>query len=153
MKDKIRKLSHFLPMSVTLKHILFRSPITVQYPEQREKMKPRYRARHRFVIENCISCGSCARACPNQTIQMKVVRVEEKQVKDRVVKKKIQHPEIYYGRCMFCGLCVEACPPKPKALVWSNREIELAEYSREELFYPYWKLAGLEEPPEEEVEE
>ncbi len=151
MIERIKRLSHLLPMYVTFKHF-FKPPITVQYPEERQEIAPRYRARHKFIIENCISCGSCARACPNQTINMKVVRVEEKQVKDKVIKRKIQHPEIYYGRCMFCGLCVEACPAKPKALVWSNKEIELAEYTREELFYPYWKLADLEKPPEEDKE-
>ncbi|GBE54686.1 MAG TPA: NADH-quinone oxidoreductase subunit I [Euryarchaeota archaeon] len=149
MIERMKRLSHILPMYVTFKH-LFKPPITIQYPEVVEELPPRYRARHRFVIENCMSCGACARACPNQTIRMKLVRVDEKKVKDRVIKKKIQHPEIYYGRCMFCGLCVEACPAKPKALVWSNKEMELAEYTREELFYPYWRLAGLSEPPEED---
>jgi len=144
MIERLKRLSHVLPMQVTFKH-LFKPPITVQYPEQREEMKPRFRARHKFIIEKCISCGSCARACPNQTIKMKVVRIEEKKVGEKVVKRKIQHPEIYYGRCMFCGLCVEACPKD--ALVWSNKEIELSEYTREELFYPYWKLAGLKEEP------
>lgn len=146
LKQKLKNLSHLLPMSVTFKHLL-KPPITIQYPEQREVMKPRYRGRQRLDVKKCISCGSCARACPNATIQMKVVGIEEKKVKDRIIKKEKKHPEIYLGRCMFCGLCIEACPTG--ALTWDSEAIELAEYSREELFYPWWKLAGYEREPEQ----
>ncbi len=147
MLQKLKNLSHLLPMSVTFKH-LFKPPITLQYPEQRQQLKQRYRCLQRLDVKKCISCGNCARACPNGAIKMKVVGIEEKKVKDKVVKKEKKHPEIYLGRCMFCGLCVDACPVK--ALTWRNDVLELAEYTREELFYPWWKLAGYEVEPAKE---
>lgn len=139
----LSKLTHIPAMMVTLR-TAFKPPITVQYPEEHDEMKSRFRGRQVLEIKKCISCGMCARSCPNKTIVLEDAYEKEVQVKDGVLKKVIKHPSIYLGRCIFCGYCVEGCPTN--ALTWSQ-EFELAEYSRKETFWPWWKLAGLEAPP------
>jgi NADH-quinone oxidoreductase subunit I len=95
---------------------------TVQYPEERLEMFPRFRGalmhlRDETGKPRCNACASCMRACPHG-----VITVEgEGKGKDRV-------PKFYkydMGRCIFCRLCVEAC--NFDAIEMSN-EYELARY-------------------------
>ena len=50
-------------MKITLKYC-FQKTVTVQYPEQRLSIAPRYRGIHEFELEKCIACDMCAKACP-----------------------------------------------------------------------------------------
>lgn len=135
------------PSIITLKH-LFKKPVTVQYPEERLTPSPRYRGLHVNDLSKCISCGSCARACPNKCIEMTPAGVKEIKRGDKVIKKEVKHPSFYEGRCMFCGLCVEACPVKSLSM---SGHYELAGSSREALFYP-WDKIGVNKPAYEPIE-
>ena len=50
-------------MKITLKYC-FQKTVTVQYPEQRLSLAPRYRGIHEFEANKCIACDLCAKACP-----------------------------------------------------------------------------------------
>lgn len=127
------------PMYVTMKHAL-RRPVTVLYPfEKLDKLETfkgrepfsvrdmwaRFRGLHALNENLCISCGQCAKICPNKCIEM--IEVTFPQI-DRPKKM----PQVNIGRCMFCSLCTVKCPTG--ALVLTNK-YELAAYTREELIY------------------
>ena len=55
--------------AVTLKN-MFRKKVTIQYPEVRAKMSPRFRGRLDFNADVCIACGLCIKACPSRVIEL-----------------------------------------------------------------------------------
>lgn len=113
---------------------------TVQYPEERLQMWPRF---HGHLVQKrdpqtgdylCTACKSCERACPHG-----VISVEGERNPDRESKKKMLVTRFTWdaGRCLFCGLCVEAC--NFGALAW-GQEYELASYGRESLVWDFERL-------------
>lgn len=137
--DKLWSLTHITPLKIVGKH-LFIKPITVQYPEERLQLPPRFIGRHIYDRKVCLGCQACARICPNNAIEMNVVITEEK-------KRVIDKFTINLGRCMFCGLCMDACPRKA---ITRGPEFELAATSREDLIYGFERLSKEEEEEEEE---
>lgn len=135
---------------VTLKHFFktyklgrdpFRGPaiFTVQYPDERLPLPPRFRGRPMWLRNKqtgkpaCTACGVCVRACPHGCITLESHMGEDKK---RVVDKYT----INLGDCMFCGLCADSCAFN--ALVMSH-DFELACYSRDSLI---WDGERLLEP-------
>src|SRR5207249_11392404 len=60
--------------ATTLKH-LFKKPITVNYPEQKLPMFPKYRGKQVLMrdengLEKCVACGLCSVACPADAIYL-----------------------------------------------------------------------------------
>jgi len=135
------------PLTVTLRQ-LFKSlirPSTIVYPFERlEKPKEeyfkakgdiwsRYRGLIALNLPTCISCGACARACPNKCLTMtKVENNPDSKTKTHM------HPSIDFGRCLFCELCVQACPVTD-CLDMTNI-YDVTTYTREKLYYPTTKL-------------
>ncbi len=114
---------------------------TVQYPEERLRMFPRFhgqlvQARDETGDYKCTACKSCERACPHG-----VITVEGERNPDRESKKKMLVTTFTWdaGRCLFCGLCVEAC--NFDALRWAQ-DYELADYSRDALVYDFERMLG-----------
>jgi NADH-quinone oxidoreductase subunit I len=113
---------------------------TVQYPEERLRMFPRF---HGLLVQardpetgdyKCTACKACERACPHG-----VIVVEGERNPDRESKKKMLVTRFTWdaGRCLFCGLCVEAC--NFDALRWSQ-DYELASYRRDTLVYDFERM-------------
>jgi NADH-quinone oxidoreductase subunit I len=107
---------------------------TVQYPEEKLPMWPRFRGPLMHLRDpetgqpRCTACGICAKACPHG-----VITVEgEGKGKDR--KPKIYTYDV--GRCIFCRQCVESCPFNAIEL---SRQYELACYRKDTI----WGLEQL----------
>nr|QJQ36918.1 NADH dehydrogenase subunit I [Pyrrosia petiolosa] len=109
--------------TVTLDH-LNRSPITVQYPYEKNLSSERFRGRIHFEFDKCIACEVCVRVCP---INLPVVDwILMKDIK----KKRLKSYSIDFGVCIFCGNCVEYCPTNCLSM---TEEYELSSYDRHEL--------------------
>ena len=94
-------------MTVTGRH-LFSRKITVQYPEERTPVSPRFRGLHaqrRYPNgeERCIACKLCEAVCPAMAIT-----IDSEQRADGT--RRTTRYEIDYQKCIFCGFCEEACP-------------------------------------------
>ncbi|MFO1379343.1 MAG: NADH-quinone oxidoreductase subunit NuoI [Chitinivorax sp.] len=97
----------FKGMAVTGKH-LFARKITVEYPEERTPMSPRFRGLHalrRYANgeERCIACKLCEAVCPAMAIT-----IESEQRADNT--RRTTRYDIDLTKCIFCGFCEESCP-------------------------------------------
>jgi len=103
-------------MGVTLKHF-FQKPITVQYPEEKVRIYPRFRGRHELQrdedgLELCVGCGLCAAICPSGAIYVEAAENTEGERYSKGERYACIY-EINMTRCIFCGYCEEACPTEP----------------------------------------
>ncbi len=142
MVSKLSRIAHVAPMLVTFKH-LFKEAFTVQYPEERREVPERSRGLHIYDPERCLGCGACARACPNNCIELEVSTTPEG-------KKQIDKFNIYLGRCMFCGLCIDSCIGK--GVLSMTTGYEFCDTDRKSLIYGIDRLARKEEAEEAEDE-
>jgi len=83
---------------------LFSKPMTVCFPDKSIEIPKGYRGEHSYDRDKCISCGLCAKICPDKAIEM-VEAPEE--YKGKYPKK---YPQIDLGKCCFCGFCEDICP-------------------------------------------
>lgn len=103
---------------------------TIQYPEQKVYLPPRYRGR--IVLtrdpdgeERCVACNLCAVACPVGCISLQKAEREDGR----------WYPEFFrinFSRCIFCGMCEEACPT---TAIQMTPDFEMCEYERQSLVY------------------
>ena len=128
-------------MALTLKHLLDTHKVTVQYPEQKWSLSPRWRGTHRMLTTEdgkakCVACGLCPTVCLANCI--KLVPGEDEQGN--------RYPlifEIDEFRCIFCGYCQEVCPEEAIHL---GRHYENSEYSREGFVYDLERLMAQTHP-------
>jgi NADH-quinone oxidoreductase subunit I len=109
---------------------LFRPKATIQYPEEKPYIAPRWRGR--IILsrdpdgeERCVACHLCAVACPVDCIALQKTEDEHGR----------WYPEFFrinFSRCIFCGLCEEACPTYAIQL---TPDFEMSEYERHNLVY------------------
>ncbi len=109
---------------------LFRKKVTIQYPEEKPRIPPRWRGR--IVLtrdpdgrERCVGCYLCAVACPVDCISLQATEDEHGR----------RYPEFFrinFSRCIFCGMCEEACPTYAIQL---TPDFEMSEYDRKNLVY------------------
>lgn len=109
---------------------MFRKRVTIQYPEQRPYIPPRWRGR--IILsrdpdgqERCVACYLCAAACPAGCISLQSAT-------DGQGRKYPEFFRINFSRCIFCGFCEEACPTYAIQL---TTDFEMGEYKRQNLVY------------------
>jgi len=87
---------------------LFKRKVTIQYPEEKTPMSPRFRGLHALRRyengeERCIACKLCEAVCPALAI---TIDSEEREDGTR----RTTRYDIDLFKCIFCGFCEEACP-------------------------------------------
>ncbi len=133
-------------MRVTLGYF-FTKPITVQYPEEKVKIYPRFRGRHELQryengLEKCVGCGLCAAYCPSGCIYVEAAEnTEEERYSEGERYARVY--EINLSRCIFCGYCEEACPTGAIKL---KHEFALADYERRDFIYDKQRLLEAASP-------
>ena len=92
---------------LTGRHLFVRK-VTIQYPEERTPMSPRFRGLHALRRypngeERCIACKLCEAVCPALAIT-----IESEERADGT--RRTTRYDIDLVKCIFCGFCEEACP-------------------------------------------
>jgi NADH-quinone oxidoreductase subunit I len=87
---------------------MFTRKVTVQYPEEKTPMSPRFRGLHALRRypngeERCIACKLCEAICPAMAIT-----IESEQRSDGT--RRTTRYDIDLTKCIFCGYCEQACP-------------------------------------------
>jgi len=97
----------FKGMALTGKY-MFRRKITVQFPEEKTPLSPRFRGLHALRRyengeERCIACKLCEAVCPALAITI------ESDVREDGSRRTSRY-DIDLTKCIFCGFCEESCP-------------------------------------------
>jgi NADH-quinone oxidoreductase subunit I len=125
---------------------MFSRKITVQFPEEKTPISPRFRGLHALRRypngeERCIACKLCEAVCPAMAIT-----IESEQRDDG--SRRTTRYDIDLTKCIFCGFCEESCP------VDSIVETHVLEYhgeKRGDLYYTKEMLLAVGDRYEGEI--
>jgi NADH-quinone oxidoreductase subunit I len=112
-------------------------PVTVQYPEEKVPVYPRFRGRHRLHrfedtgLEKCVGCSLCAAACPADCIRV-VAAENTPELRVSPGERYAAVYEINLAQCIFCGYCEIACPFDA---ITMGHDYELSDYERSQLIF------------------
>jgi len=131
-------------MATTLRY-MFKSKVTLRYPNEKGPISPRFRGEHALRRyengeERCIACKLCEAACPALAITI------ETETSEGI--RRTSRYDIDMTKCIYCGLCQEACPVD--AIV-EGPNFEYSTERREELFYNKEKLLANGDRWESEI--
>ncbi|MCW9025466.1 MAG: NADH-quinone oxidoreductase subunit NuoI [Gammaproteobacteria bacterium] len=132
-------------MSLTGRY-LFAKKFTLQYPEEKAPISPRFRGLHALRRypngeERCIACKLCEAVCPALAITI------ESDQRDDGTRRTTRY-DIDLSKCIFCGYCEESCP------VDSIVETHIYEYHgevRDDLIMTKEKLLAVGDKYEAEI--
>lgn len=135
----------FKGMALTGRY-MFARKITIQYPEEKTPMSPRFRGVHALRRypngeERCIACKLCEAVCPALAIS-----IESEQRADGT--RRTTRYDIDLAKCIFCGFCEESCP------VDSIVETHIHEYhaeKRSDLYYTKDMLLAIGDRYEKDI--
>ncbi len=87
----------------------FKRKITIQYPEEKTPVSPRFRGLHALRRypngeERCIACKLCEAVCPALAITI------EAEPREDDGSRRTTLYDIDLFKCVYCGFCEEACP-------------------------------------------
>ncbi|HQU09684.1 MAG TPA: NADH-quinone oxidoreductase subunit I, partial [Opitutales bacterium] len=123
---------------------MFRSRVTLQYPEQKPIIPVNYRGAPVLVKdphgrEKCVSCQLCEFVCPPKAIRIVPGNIPF-DAPNASVEKAPKEFDINMLRCIYCGLCQEVCPEEA---IFLQDIYSLNGLSREELIFNKKKLYEL----------
>src|SRR3954453_6994377 len=135
----------FKGLRITGKYFFARK-ITVQFPEEKTPLSPRFRGLHALRRyengeERCIACKLCEAVCPALAIT-----IESEQRSDGT--RRTTRYDIDLTKCIFCGFCEESCP------VDSIVETRILEYhgeKRGDLIYTKEMLLAIGDRNEDQI--
>src|SRR5574337_1753966 len=86
----------------------FRGKVTIQFPEEKTPLSPRFRGLHALRRydngeERCIACKLCEAICPAMAITIESAKREDG-------TRRTTRYDIDLAKCIFCGFCEESCP-------------------------------------------
>ena len=86
----------------------FRRKVTVQFPEEKTPLSPRFRGLHALRRyengeERCIACKLCEAVCPALAITIDSEPREDG-------SRRTTRYDIDLFKCIYCGFCEESCP-------------------------------------------
>jgi NADH-quinone oxidoreductase subunit I len=111
--------------------------VTIEYPEEKIAVYPRFRGRHKLHrfedtgLEKCVGCSLCAAACPADCIRV----VAAENTPEHRVSPGERYAAVYeinMSRCIFCGYCEVACPFDA---ITMGHDYELSDYDRTDLIF------------------
>ena len=125
----------------------FARKVTVQFPEEKTPLSPRFRGLHALRRydngeERCIACKLCEAVCPAMAIT-----IEAGPRRNDGTRRTTRY-DIDMVKCIYCGLCQEACPVD--AIV-EGPNFEFATETREELYYDKDRLLANGDRWEREI--
>ena len=126
---------------------MFARKITVQFPEEKTPMSPRFRGLHALRRypngeERCIACKLCEAVCPALAIT-----IEAGECANDGTRRTTRY-DIDLTKCIFCGFCEESCP------VDSIVETHILEYhgeKRGDLYFTKDMLLAVGDRYEKEI--
>ncbi len=123
---------------------IFAGTTTVEYPEEKVAVFPRFRGRHKLHrfedipqngaqagLEKCVGCSLCAAACPADCIRV----VAAENTPEQRVSAGERYAAVYeinLAQCIFCGYCEVACPFDA---ITMGHDYELSDYHRDDLIF------------------
>ena len=134
MINKVKKLVNDFSLGelrtglkVTSKELVNKK-ITVQFPEERTPISPRFRGLHALRRypngeERCIACKLCEAVCPANAITI------DSEMREDGTRRTTQY-DIDLFKCIFCGFCEMACPEEAIEL---TEIYDFSDYTREDL--------------------
>ena len=117
---------------------LFKRKMTIQFPEERTPISPRFRGLHALRRypngeERCIACKLCEAVCPALAIT-----IDSEPRADGT--RRTTRYDIDLSKCIFCGFCEEACPVDS---IVETRFIDYHAENREQMNYTKEKLLAV----------
>ncbi|MDX1811003.1 MAG: NADH-quinone oxidoreductase subunit NuoI, partial [Gammaproteobacteria bacterium] len=124
----------------------FAKKITVQYPEEKTPMSPRFRGLHALRRypngeERCIACKLCEAVCPALAITI------DSEPREDGTRRTTKY-EIDLFKCIYCGFCEESCPVDS---IVETREFEYVFEKRGEHIMTKEKLLDHGDKYEEQI--
>ena len=117
---------------------------TVQYPEEKTPVYPRFRGRHKLHrfedtpqngaqagLEKGVGCSLCVAACPADCIRV----VAAENTPEQRVSAGERYAAVYeinLAHCIFCGYCEVACPFDA---ITMGHDYEMSDYTRSDLIF------------------
>ncbi|MBI2920088.1 MAG: 4Fe-4S dicluster domain-containing protein [Planctomycetes bacterium] len=126
-------------------------PVTLEYPDERDRLPERARMQLFNKIEDCIGCMQCATACPVDCIMIETIKAPKtegmpehhlgKTTDGRDKRLYLPVFDIDMAKCCYCNLCTFPCPT---VCLTMTPRFENSTFNRNDLVYHFGKM-----PPEE----